>query len=198
MPKVYPWSQMAEDIARAKGADFNSLEERLFNASPQFNDEKSWSEANKVQVEAHTQMATELWEDILSGKVLPRDPTGKPIRTDPKALPFSGLGTPHLSASEGNEWLKSRGYLDDWKPDDRAVPPPSLRVEPVATQQDRRVLEAIRECGYDPLHIPVNKGGRGGLKLQVKKLVGNRHKITDSAFKRAWERLRKNGDIRDA
>jgi len=198
MPKVYPWSRIAEDIARAKGADFSALGERLFSASPQFNDEKLWSEAEKVQAEAHTQMATELWADILRGAVLPRDSTGKPLRTDPKALPLSGPGSPHLTVPEGNEWLKSRGYLEDWKPDDRAVTPPPLRVEPVSAQQDRKVLEAIREFGFDPLSIPVNRGGKGGLKSKVKKLVTSRYHITEAAFRSIWERLRANGDIKDA
>ena len=200
MAKAYPWSRVAADLATASGANFDALAEQLLAGhTDSINEDQKWQDDQRVQGEAFTRMATELLEDIYRHKVVCRDSKGKPFRGDPKTLPLSGPNAPHLTREEGNAWLKSRGYLERWDPNGETAGAESIKVEPRAIQQERLVLEAIKESGYDPKKIPVHKGGKGGLKSNVKRqLVNDHHTMTDKAFNKTWERLRRNNDIEDA
>ncbi len=79
------------------------------------------------------------------------------------------------------------------------APPPARRV--TATQaQDATILHAIRELGYDPMHLPVAPSGRPGVRKEVRdKLVGRSPEFPDGRrLGRVWQRMRDQGDIADA
>lgn len=65
--------------------------------------------------------------------------------------------------------------------------------------QELAILEAIRQAGHDPKHLPKNEPGKPGIKAQVSEaLKGNPAFTGPTVFDKAWERMRRTGDIADA
>jgi hypothetical protein len=63
--------------------------------------------------------------------------------------------------------------------------------------QEQEILRVLRELGYDPLALPKRINGKRWVAAEVRdKLVGP--KWTPTIHKRAWERLRENGEIKEA
>lgn len=92
-----------------------------------------------------------------------------------------------------------------------ALPDQSSQVAPQSTSaataqprtrlrdQEKAILACISALGYDPKQLPKNPSGKKGPKWQVRdKLAGNPLFKGATVFNRAWERLRKDGDIADA
>jgi hypothetical protein len=83
--------------------------------------------------------------------------------------------------------------------------PGSAANEPAKTPlqrsavQDQRILQLLRDRGYDPLHLPdrpkVGKGPKALVKLEA---VKDRALFTDKSFEKAWERLRERQEIQGA
>ena len=70
--------------------------------------------------------------------------------------------------------------------------------EKKATVQERRILEIIRDTGYDPLNFPANRLGYPGVKAEARKrALLEARTFTDCTFDSAWKRLRKNREIID-
>jgi hypothetical protein len=64
--------------------------------------------------------------------------------------------------------------------------------------QDAAILAAIREAGCDPLALPVNETGKSGVKAKVRRAIANNTMfVGTTVFDKAWERLRRQGDIAD-
>lgn len=61
--------------------------------------------------------------------------------------------------------------------------------------QEQVVLETLQNLGYDPKKLQRPRPGTSGPKAEVRKAIGT--SMTDSVFKKAWERLRAFGDIED-
>lgn len=95
--KVYPWHDLAWDLALADGIDPASIDSRF---------------------EEYSEISTHLLRDILEGKVPVRKPNGNPLHGDPKLFKIRGPDNPHLTVDEGNAWLKKNRYLQVWAPDD--------------------------------------------------------------------------------
>ena len=77
---------------------------------------------------------------------------------------------------------------------------PSFQSEPNKPlarhlSQDLEILRVIREFGHDPEAFPKNQPGKSGVKSQVRKALSH---YTFHVFKKAWERLRFQGRIKDA
>ena len=94
MERVYHWYQLVDDIAAA----------------------------NDLTTGSQLKMATELSLAIHAGAVQCWKENGDPIRG---AIPLTEqrLQRPHLTAAEGNSWLKRNGYLQKWEPVEPVVPP---------------------------------------------------------------------------
>lgn len=87
MESLYAWHQLASDVALAC----------------------------ELEEDSELKMATELSLAIQTGAVQCWQENGDPIRG---AIPFDQIRrrAPHLTVAEGNAWLKSNGYLQEWKP----------------------------------------------------------------------------------
>jgi hypothetical protein len=78
---------------------------------------KEWEVTPEDQRAMKTQIATEMWGDIIAGNLLVRAANGEPMTDDPKFFKPIGATRPHLTANEGNDWLKKNRYLEVWKPE---------------------------------------------------------------------------------
>ena len=115
MDRVYPWHQLAKDIAIADAL----------------------TEGSELQI------ATELSQAIQKGTVQCWKENGEPIR-GAVPLDQIRRRAPHLTVAEGNAWLKRNGYLQEWKPVASVAPPveagPDYSI--LATRQD--LIDAYR------------------------------------------------------
>lgn len=124
-----------------------------------------------------------------------------PIR--PQGSPYRGmLQSPAclVSMAEVAAFLTLAGY--ELPEQLRDIPPP--RAAQVARPQQRQqcqeqeVLQALRELGYDPLALPELKPPRSGPKAAARKKLGSTGMWAGArVFDKAWERLRKSGQIAD-
>ena len=78
-----------------------------------------------------------------------------------------------------------------------AAPAPAKPLQR-GSAQDAMILTAIRKAGHNPLALPVNEPGKAGVKAEIRNALRNEKLLTGSTvFDKAWERLRKQGDIAD-
>jgi len=74
-------------------------------------------------------------------------------------------------------------------------PKPRMKMR----EQEEAILDKLRELGHDPLALPKPAPGERGIKADVKNAL--EHSILfgkkNTKFEKAWERLRKDKDIRD-
>lgn len=103
--RVYPWHDLAWDLALADGMDPAQIESRL-----------AASKFEGIEDAINTEISTSLWRDLLEGKVPVRKANGNPLEDDSKQFRMRGPDTPHLTADEGNEWLKKNRYRQVWEP----------------------------------------------------------------------------------
>jgi hypothetical protein len=113
--KVYLWSDLPWDIAVAQGLKLDSIFKDLDAIKDKKSDEW-WVESQKLESIAKTKLAEKLWLDIYNGELPVRQANGDPLDGDSKKFHFMGLNAPHLTLDEGNEWLKSKLYMQTWNP----------------------------------------------------------------------------------
>lgn len=67
--------------------------------------------------------------------------------------------------------------------------------KPIGKQifQENEILRVIHELGYDPTLLPKSLPGKPGVKSDVEKKLN----FVGTVFTKAWERLRKSGEIKD-
>lgn len=144
--RVYPWHDLAWDLALAEGMNPAEIERRLDQNSK--NDRprqpipaglsfaevvKQTSvqlvleaecdkEAASIKDEINTYISTQLWRDILEGNLAVRKANGNPMNGDPKLFKMLGPEAPHLRLGEGNDWLTKNRYLQEWVPGDLKNP----------------------------------------------------------------------------
>lgn len=76
---------------------------------------------------------------------------------------------------------------------------PSVKPVQRSQAQDFAILNALIEAGYDPKAVPVNQSGKAGIKAQISaQLKDTPLFIGATVFTKAWQRLREQGDIKDA
>lgn len=61
--------------------------------------------------------------------------------------------------------------------------------------QEEEILRALKELGYEPKRLPRPTAGTPGPKKQARDLFPQ---LSEKVFDKAWERLRRYGDIADA
>ena len=79
----------------------------------------------------------------------------------------------------------------------RAEGAPSAPVQRSAAQE-AAIIATIRSAGHDPLTLPVNEPGKPGVKAVIRKALNSDSLFVGTkVFDKAWERLRRQGDIAD-
>ena len=118
--RVYPWHDLAWDLALGDGMDPAIIESRFVaNKLEGMGDcDRHWQEAASIQDDINTDISTHLWREILEGKVPVRKANGNPLKGESKQFKMRGPDTPHLTVAEGNEWLTKNRYLQVWVPGD--------------------------------------------------------------------------------
>ena len=86
---------------------------------------------------------------------------------------------------------------------DTATPAPVAGAAPVAVPKQRaqesRILELLKDQGYDPLKLSQRRPGKPGPKAELRTLALNEPALfTNSSFDKAWERLRSEGAVAGA
>ena len=62
--------------------------------------------------------------------------------------------------------------------------------------QDVVILAAIRSAGHNPQMLPVNESGKPGVKATIRTALGGEALFVGATvFEKAWDRLRRQGDI---
>ena len=62
--------------------------------------------------------------------------------------------------------------------------------------QDAVILAAIRSAGHNPQMLPVNESGKPGVKATIRTALGGEALFVGATvFEKAWDRLRRQGDI---
>jgi hypothetical protein len=78
--------------------------------------------------------------------------------------------------------------------------PTTSSTKPVqrSAAQERAILNAIREAGFEPLGLPKMSPGKAGAKAKVRAILANRTDIFpvgSKVFDKAWERLTNASEI---
>lgn len=111
-----------------------------------------------------------------------------------------------LSPEKWIEWAQGKGYVVPHKFIEAVAEviskaqkgTPDARKEefiPIQKQQENAILNWLRKIGYDPLKLPVPPSGKSGIKKLCREAV---QFSSPSVFNTAWDRLRANGEIKDA
>lgn len=69
-----------------------------------------------------------------------------------------------------------------------------------AAAQEKAILSALQSLGYDPVRVPKWSPGRLGVKGATRAALVGKHPLFlkgSRVFEKAWERLRKSGDVAD-
>lgn len=195
---VYHWSEVCWDLAIADGIEpdvaIKELERALNIEDPNW-DVSHWEKEDTVLDKVYTKLATELWIDLLTSKVIARNIHGNPISQPLGKMDFIGSNKPYVAVQDINNWLKSKGYLQQWTPHIKNVPSKYLSI---GYKQEVSILNAIHHLGFDPKSMPVNKGGTSGVKSKVRHYLAAEKLFEGSTtFDKAWERLRTTKNIID-
>lgn len=72
----------------------------------------------------------------------------------------------------------------------------AIKPKSASQAQDEAILSVLRARGYDPMALPPFEQGRPGVKAEVRTELGSKGMWAGTTvFKKAWERLTRNGDI---
>lgn len=114
------------------------------------------------------------------------------------------IGNRRVRPAECIVWARSRRYEVPKKLGDAVEKNEALATDGTtrsrtrdvsrSQQQENKIIETIRALRYDPEALPVNRGGKSGVKASVRQEL----RYSTTVFDKAWERLRKQGAIRDA
>ena len=188
---VRPWSDVAWDLARTAGVDPDAVTDELERLT-----DDDWDREAALLEQLNTGLATKLWQDLLNGAVIARDVSGKPMPCPPQENAYRGPNKPFVWVDDINEWLAKQGRIDRWAPAGTSSSNPRVSKQ---WKQEQAVLAEIQRQGLDPIAIPANRGGTGGLKSKVRHSLAKNELFSGSTtFEKAWDRLRAAGQIDDA
>lgn len=195
---VFPWSDVCTDLAIAAGVDPKAIAKQLGDLK-KFNDPSwtvgEWEKEDELLGQLHTQLATDLWKALLAGEIVARSANGNPKTSPLNVMDFSGEKKPFVAVQDINDWLSRKGYCQKWIPGIQNLP---SKHGTKGYQQEAAILAAIRQMGFEPTSLPINKGGTIGVKSKVRHaLAQNKLLEGPSTFDKAWERLRSKGVIKD-
>ena len=138
--------------------------------------------------------ADEMFEAIRAGNLPAYDyRSGKLL-----SIPIPYLTPLGVRPDEVNEWLKTTHWDFIWDVVGPEAASTDVQLKPIQRQQAQEdtILNCLKGMGVDPFNFPQNQAGKKGGKADVrKKLEGNPLFIGTSIFDKAWERLRRNGNI---
>jgi len=116
---VYHWSEVCWDLAVADGIDhevaIKELDHALNIEDPNW-DVSQWKKEDEVLNKIYTKLASELWIALLSEQIVARSLNGNPISQPLGYMDFTGVNKPYVTVQDVNNWLKFKGYLQQWKP----------------------------------------------------------------------------------
>jgi hypothetical protein len=99
------------------------------------------------------------------------------------------------------EMARERGYLNLIPKTEKTKPIESINTEPVqrSKAQENAILNEIKKQNFSPLTLPINLPGKAGVKASVRSalLKSSTSQFFEGStiFDKAWDRLRKNGEI---
>ena len=176
--KTYPWKQVIWDIA----IEHFKLDEDLVE----------YTAIAENCERLPNGLEQEFFQAIASGGVPPLHENGMVIvGAEPSRIEREA----HVTEDGVNKWLEKKGYSFCWDPNFRAK-----RRRNAQDRQEKAIITALQQYGINPLAVK-------GLKFQPGDKTRVRTRIranspdlfrSDESFDKAWERLRKNGDIRSA
>ncbi|WP_321821895.1 MULTISPECIES: hypothetical protein [unclassified Burkholderia] len=99
-----------------------------------------------------------------------------------------------------NAWLAAHEPRTSYRfprPHAESAQPADPAMKPLARQrhQENEILRVIRDLGHNPVSLPKQTPGKAGVKSAVRALLPE---FTGSVFDKAWDRLRRDGEIADA
>ena len=175
--KTYPWKQVIWDIA----IEHFKLDEDLVE----------YTAIAENCERLPNGLEQEFFQAIASGGVPPLHENGMVIvGAEPSRIEREA----HVTEDGVNKWLENKGYSFSWDPNFRA------ERRKAQDRQEKVIITALQQYGINPLAVK-------GLKFQPGDKTRVRTRIranspdlfrSDESFDKAWERLRKNGDIRSA
>ncbi|MDA9579591.1 hypothetical protein N9Z13_07460 [Luminiphilus sp.] len=176
MRSLFPWSQVASDLAV----------------------QNAWAEESKTEIQVggttivvdsqEIAVATLLTVALKTRAIPPRTKDGFEHAYN-QSLLMSGV---YVDPAEVNDWLRSR-FPFEWLPNSK-----QSGVTKFAQQEDM-ILDEIRSLGEDWMALPRTRG-KPGIKSRIWARCRQTRQLFPSkeAFDKAWLRLRKDGRIADA
>ena len=113
------------------------------------------------------------------------------------------LQTVEMYSHDLNTWLDASHAPLQWrfpKLVDSTPPPSPIKRQSVQQEQERVMLEVIRQRGYEPLELPkkILKTGNKWVRSEIRGLLMQPpHKWTENQFDNTWKRLKKDGAIKE-
>ena len=129
-------------------------------------------------------------------------PVKDPLTLGPHTYPVGyALKTALVTVDDLQRFVSDRGLsVIVETPEPQAADAPAAKGEAVPAPMQRQqfqeleILRVIRELKYGPTKLPKVKQGNPGVKAEVRAKLD----LQVGIFDKAWERLRKQGEIKDA
>lgn len=141
-------------------------------------------ETYNLSTEVQFELTNAMARSIISRELL--------TRNTKNGLPILKPDAPSVYVTEldAKKWLQDMGIPYSWNPNQ-----PTKNISTPLLRQ-KLILEKIIELGYDPNKLPNRKPGKSGVKQEVRLALGTKSIWTgDKVFDKAWEELRKSGQI---
>jgi len=118
---LYPWHKMIDDLATSHLGFPYVIKEAMtrlgLDVPKQIQDQNQRDKLfSMLEENLQTDVATHLYQDILTGSVQTFDKAGKPFSPQMDQLLPLGEDAPRISEAIGNAWLERRGYAWVWHP----------------------------------------------------------------------------------
>lgn len=110
-------------------------------------------------------------------------------------------GVRHITLTSLDQWSRrifGIAILDQEQNSVAGYAPSSLkRPRTKGLEQENAIVEAIVQLGHDPLKLPSRPPGKSGAKAQVRGRLNPPSPLfpSDKVFDKAWERLKKDGQL---
>lgn len=169
MSTVYPWWQVASDIATA------------------------------VQATARTDIAQAVWIGLYEGTLPAYYADGIRMPLDEVRAAGVRLRGVCVEPVSVNALLRAAVHPDlVWTPGGVQAQAGNGRGVSAHARQEEGILEELRRKGYNPKSLPKNLPGKSGVKSEIRKALGTAGAWGGiTVFDKAWQRLRDTGEIAD-
>ena len=185
--KLTPLSEITDQIIAA-------VTERIPQASMvvRFGDDCYTLPREKWLIKPATgEVELQIMTEIRERRVTVRTPLGTPSSPEHWADNLDAFSMCMVDEAAAQYLLSLWGI----KPDKSQEPPTKPPKGRHQYQQDL-ILQLLRELEYDPKNLPPPPSGKSGPKADARAKIGSA--MSKGVFEKAWERLRRFGDIQDA